>query len=163
MGTVVAFAAVDAATKEIGVREAGGNNRGTRVETYQRAAGAHPGDPWCASFVVWCFDQAAASLGKRSPCPRTAGALALWHRAPAGAQHHEPLAGSVFVMNHGHGQGHVGFVESVGPDLIYTVEGNTNDGGSREGDAVERRSRLRGSINVGYLLFEDLSDALPVA
>ena len=156
MSFTVALAAVDVALKEVGVHEIGGNNRGARIEEYQKAAGARPGDSWCASFVYWCFVAAAAQHGERNPCPRTPGALALWHRAPADAQLIKPTVGSVFVVDHGKGHGHVGFVEAVGDSLIYTIEGNTNSGGSSEGDAVMRRTRRIVSVNVGYLLFADL-------
>ncbi len=163
MATIVAFGAVDAAIDEVGVHEQGGPNRGVRVEQYQRAAGAHPGDPWCASFVYFCFEQAAGHLGQRNPCPRTPSALALWHRAPASAQLREPAAGCVFVVDHGKGQGHVGFVEAVGDALLYTIEGNSNEEGAREGVMVLRRTRRRDSVNVGYLLFEDIGPAPPVS
>lgn len=39
---------------EVGVDEVG-YNRGKRVEEYQRAAGAKPGDKYCAAFVTWCY------------------------------------------------------------------------------------------------------------
>lgn len=149
---VLTSAALDIAIEEIGVHEQGGNNRGARVEEYQAAAGAKPGDPWCASFVYWCFERAARAPGVPNPLPRTPGVLSMWHRSPAPAQRKSPTAGALFVQDKGHGLGHIGFVEGVGPDLIYTVEGNTNDGGSREGDAVMRRSRPRGTV-MGYLNF----------
>lgn len=138
---------------EVGVHEVA-HNRGARVEEYQREAGAHPGDAWCASFVVWCFANASALLNIPSPCPVTPGALKLWQRAP---QFHSqsPTAGAVFVIDHGHGLGHCGFVEGVNGDDIFTIEGNTSPEGSREGDGVYRRKRHRSEINVGYLVFEE--------
>jgi surface antigen len=68
----------------------------------------------------------------------------------------------VFVLDHGHGLGHVGIVEAVvGDGTIVTVEGNTNAEGSREGDrvarhrwapALGRRGALRGYIDLGRLI-----------
>ena len=58
----------------------------------------------------------------------------------------------MFVIDHGHGLGHVGFVVELDPtDMLVTCEGNTNPGGSREGDGVYRRTRRREEINRGYL------------
>ena len=34
---------------------------------------------------------------------------------------------------------------------IGTIEGNTNDRGSREGDGVYQKTRTIGSINVGFI------------
>ncbi|EKT4520794.1 CHAP domain-containing protein, partial [Flavobacterium psychrophilum] len=41
----------------------------------------------------------------------------------------------------GKGLGHTGIVEKVIEKTIYTIEGNTNDDGSREGYKVCRRKR----------------------
>ena len=42
------------ARREIGTREAGGNNRGARVEEYQQATWLNPAPwPWCAAFTCW--------------------------------------------------------------------------------------------------------------
>lgn len=48
--------------------------------------------------------------------------------------------------------GHVGFVDQWGgprgDDWVYTVEGNTNGEGSREGDGVHARRRLKRHIHI---------------
>ena len=44
-------------------------------------------------------------------------------------------------MDFGKGLGHTGFVEKVEGNVIHTIEGNTNDTGSREGYEVCRRTR----------------------
>jgi hypothetical protein len=38
--------------------------------------------------------------------------------------------------------GHTGLIEKVSGDFAVTIEGNTNDGGSRDGDGVYRRRRI---------------------
>lgn len=63
--------------------------------------------------------------------------------------------GQVFVLSTGGGLGHVGLVESVSAGILTTIEGNTNDGGSRNGVGVFRRSGTNGrkvvEINRGFI------------
>jgi hypothetical protein len=153
----VATEALKVAAGQIGVRETS-RNGGPEVDAYLSLVGLPPGFAWCAAFVHWCFNVAAASLHVQNPCPRTAGALALWSKAPPVALRTAKLEdihpGDVFVIDHGHGLGHVGFVEADNGDgTLTTVEGNTNPGGSREGDGVYRRTRRRAEINRGFLRF----------
>lgn len=52
--------------------------------------------------------------------------------------------GALAVWRHGAGwKGHIGVVESVDGNFMYTIEGNTNAAGSREGTAVLRKKRSR--------------------
>ena len=41
---------------------------------------------------------------------------------------------------------HVGLVEKSEGDWLVTIEGNTNGGGSRDGDGVYRRRRLAANV-----------------
>ena len=43
---------------EMEVRERSGNNDGPKVEAYLAAAGLKKGQPWCAAFVSWVYQQA---------------------------------------------------------------------------------------------------------
>lgn len=165
----LAAAALDAARAEIGVREVPpGSNRGPEVDAYLRAVGLDPAAgsfAWCAAFVYWCFGKGAAALGAPNPLPRTAGALALWNggraamtRIPAADALARPALvapGQIFILSTGGGFGHVGLVEAVDGGVLTTIEGNTNDGGSREGIGVFRRTGSNGrkiaSINRGFL------------
>lgn len=156
---------------EIGVmEEPPGSNRGPRVAEYLAAVDldASKGHyAWCAAFVCWVFREAARALGVENPLPMTAGALALWNRsagrpelvrvtaAEARAEVSLVKPGQVFVLSTGGGLGHVGIVESVSAGVLATIEGNTNDGGSREGIGVFRRAGANGrkvvSINKGFV------------
>ena len=161
---------LEAARGEIGVREdPPGSNRGPKVDEYLRSVGLNPAAgsfAWCAAFVCWCFGKGAAALGAPNPLPRTAGALKLWNDAgktgakrigAAEARSKPSLVkpGQVFVLSAGGGLGHVGIVESAENGVLTTIEGNTNDGGSREGVGVFRRTGPNGrkisSINKGFL------------
>lgn len=143
--------ALDFAGSQVGVREVG-RNAGQKVEEYQGVVGLHPGDPWCAAFVSWCYLRAAEELGMGCPLVVSGGALRLWGTAPPEQRSKDPEPGAIFVIDHGGGLGHVGLVEHVGIGELVTVEGNTNDGGSREGDGVYRRLRPLSAINVGYIV-----------
>lgn len=56
---------VDLARAELalGVREAGGANRGPRVDLYARTAGMSVGGEWCGYFASFCYTQAARGAG----------------------------------------------------------------------------------------------------
>ena len=58
----------------------------------------------------------------------------------------------IFFIDTGGGFGHVGMVESNNNGALETIEGNTNDSGSREGIGVFRRTRRRvNEINLGFV------------
>lgn len=159
--------ALAVAIREIGAREEPpGSNRGPRVDQYLRAVGLDPARgsfPWCAAFAYWCFGRAADELGRPNPVIRTAGVLDHWRKAgeagikrlPAAAAIDDPgrvHPGMLFVLDTGGGTGHTGFVERVEGGRLVTVEGNTNDDGTREGVGVFRRAgRKIASINRGYI------------
>jgi len=142
------------------VVEEGGPNRGAKVESYQRAAGLHPGDPWCAAFVAW---NVATAKGVAKPPSWTSGsAITTWQRGSRGLAAGDkatPLEaearlkvapGWVWVRattakdadaarKGGWVKGHCGIVVAVDEAGFHTVEGNTNKAGSREGDGVWRK------------------------
>ncbi|KQP02787.1 CHAP domain-containing protein [Pseudorhodoferax sp. Leaf265] len=154
--------ALGVAASQIGQMEVPlGSNRGPMVDLYLKATGVPlTGNPdaraWCMAFVYWAFDQGAAHLGTPNVAPRTAGCLDHWGRArfvPGAVRitSAEALAdlslvkpGQVFICDFGHGLGHAGIVERVLPDgRLVTVEGNTNNDGSRSGVGVFRLERRK--------------------
>ncbi len=70
-GRSVAEVAVEIALAEAkrGVFETANNNRGPRIDEYQRLANSKLGQAWCAKFVFWCFVQAALRVGVKNPLP----------------------------------------------------------------------------------------------
>ncbi|MFJ4676741.1 peptidoglycan-binding protein [Kitasatospora sp. NPDC088783] len=97
------------------------------------------GQPWCATFEAW----AAHRAGMDGLWPMTASCLTAvaWWR-----DHHRwseyPVLGGPFYLGPGGGS-HTGVVVAYDADTIRTVEGNTNDSGSTEGDGVYLKSRPR--------------------
>lgn len=151
------------AKSQIGVMEKPrGSNSGPEVDAYLKSVGLGPGYAWCAAFTYWCFNEAYKNSGKSNPAYKTAGVLSHWtntkgKKISASAAFADPSLvkpGQVFIMSYGGGLGHTGIVESVNGGYLTTIEGNTNDGGSREGIGVFRRtSRKINSINKGFIQY----------
>jgi len=141
---------LDAAYSQLGVEEdPRGSNWGYSVQQYLMSVGISFPASWCMAFVYWCARKAAASQGVPNPLLKTGSVMVQWRNRPQ-LRVKEPQPGDVFIMDFGKGLGHTGIVEKVDRTYVYTVEGNTNDTGSREGFEVCRRRRLRTSI-LGYL------------
>jgi len=143
--------ALQIAISQIGKEEnPRGSNWGEPVRSYLISVGINFPASWCMAFVYWCFGKAAKELGVANPAVKTGGVLFAWNNAQIKCKAKVPSIGSVFIMDFGKGLGHTGIVEKFDATHIYTIEGNTNDTGSREGYEVCRRKRLRTSIK-GYL------------
>ena len=138
--------AIAQADSQVGVREAGGANKGQRVEEYQFVAGLGKGGghPWCAAFVYWCLLKAGADP-KRLPPIGQCAAVRNWRTwaKDTGRIAAEPARGRLFFWVNKSGFGHIGFC--LGPSVLgvfRTIEGNTDgEEGSREGDGVYKRFR----------------------
>lgn len=129
-----------------------GSNWGHPVQDYLASVGIRFPASWCMAFVYWSFNEAAKELTIPNPLVKTGGVLAAWNKAKNNRTKTDPQVGDIFIMDFGHGLGHTGIVEKVNPDSIETVEGNSNDTGSREGYEVCRKTRLKTKI-LGYLRY----------
>ena len=133
--------------KEVGVKEQGGANRGERVEQYLAATGFGPGYAWCAAYVSWCFLQAGIEAPRSAWVPSFAGkSKRIYQRGQFTKK--TPQPGDVFLIWYARLKrpAHIGFVEKWEDQWVTTVEGNTNDDGSREGDGVYRKRRLKRQV-----------------
>lgn len=136
-------------TSEIGVREATGHNDGDQVEKYLSSVGLPKGYAWCAAFVNYnlrkCGAQHAGSGWSPNwfPLHRT-----VVTRLGLGDAGYEPRAGDVFGIFFLDKKriAHIGFIHVWGRNNVVTVEGNTNNMGSREGDGVYKKTRLKNQI-----------------
>lgn len=130
-----------------------GSNWGKPVQDYLASVGIKFPASWCAAFIYWCFNEAAKELKVTNPLIKTGGVLAHWNQANVKYKVvGDPQAGDIFIMDFGKGLGHTGIVTSVEKNTIHTIEGNSNDEGSREGFEVCERTRLKSSIK-GYLRY----------
>lgn len=119
-----------------------GSNWGEHVEKYLHSVGINFPASWCMALMYWCVDQASHKLGMPNPLFKTGGVLSQWHNSSklqVSKDHAQP--GDIFIMNYGKGLGHTGIIETVEGVNFHTVEGNTNDTGSREGYEVCRKIR----------------------
>lgn len=139
---------IDLARTQIGVREHG-RNRGPEIDGYCRDVPWDPerADPWCAIFVSSMVKRAADELGIPVPIHLTAGVFTLDEKAPPSMHTLNPAPGCIFILS---GHKHTGFVEDVREGNVFTVEGNTNPGGSAEGDGVYARTRRRSEL-MGFI------------
>lgn len=145
--------AIEIAITQLGVQEDPKKpNTGKEVNEYLKSVGLSGGYSWCAGFVYWCFEKASKELGVINPLIKTAGVMNHWNKADKKYKFTTPLKGDIFIMDFGKGLGHTGIIESVTGTTIKTIEGNSNDEGSREGHEVCRRERKISSIK-GYLRY----------
>ncbi len=142
---------IDLAQKEVGVRESPRNsNRGKRVQEYQRATWLDGTSwPWCAAFICWLCQKAGMPNSVR---PKTAGAWDFenWARkssTPAKlikpASKDKIRAGDIVVFSFSH----IGLaVDDQDGSTVRTIEGNTDESGSREGGGVYAKTRRKSQI-----------------
>ena len=105
------------------------------------------GQPWCATFEAW---GAHRTSGLEALWPMTASCSAAvdWWQS-RGRWSDYPVLGGPFYLGPGGGT-HTGVVVAYDTDTITTVEGNSNSGGSPEGDGVYRRTRPRRGAGSPY-------------
>lgn len=145
--TIIRHKVTSTYTSQIGVRELTGNNDGKAVETYLRYCGLSKGEPWCASFVCWVYGQNNVLNPRSGYCPDLFKQKNLvWKRNSH--RNATPRQGDIFGIYFPERQriAHTGFIDKWGTTQVSTVEGNTNQSGSREGDGVYRKIRLTRQI-----------------
>ncbi len=139
---------IKTATSQIGVHELTGNNDGEKVEQYLSSVKLKKGNPWCAAFMAWCHDQ----CGIKHP---VSGYSPDWFKGKAVYKTRELFpnrnySGYVFGLYFPSKKrvAHVGLVERSDGNYFITIEGNTNEAGSREGDGVYKKRRLKRQVHV---------------
>jgi hypothetical protein len=142
---------IEIARAEVGVTESPRNsNRGKRVDEYKATTWLDPRQawPWCAAFVCWVMRKTGIKETATFKLPRTASAWDFinWSlaqdkttRTLRNPKAKDIAAGDIIVFTFSH----IGIaVSGCGEDgIFWTVEGNTNKAGSREGDGVYEKSR----------------------
>jgi len=112
--------------------------------------------PWCATFMAWGGwknDIPVDRLPRSASCDALGAAfkrMGRWSEYPA--------IGAIALYGTPSDLNHTGAVYAFDETWIWTVEGNTNNTGSREGDGVYLKKRARRGTNVigyGYPKFKE--------
>jgi hypothetical protein len=130
------------ARRKLVVREVPrGSNRSPEIDAMNRYANAPLGSPWCCSFVVTCLAGTDNELPVTASCQHLADAAI---KKGLVVPQSEARRGDIFLLWYPSlgRYAHTGFVDSGNMNgVIDTIEGNTNDGGSRDGWGVFERDR----------------------
>ncbi len=150
-------AVVELSTKYEAVHpvEVGGQNKGPWVRYFMDG---HQGNfwPWCAGFNTFIVKQASKLAGITTSLPRTYSCDVIGMWAKNRKQLVSGVSGDLTRIRPGHlflvrrtrnDWTHTGIVIEMTPEYCVTIEGNTNDEGSREGYEVCRRIRSFRSLD----------------
>lgn len=140
--------------------EVGGPNAGPWVRAYMGWDGETA--LWCAGFTCTLLEQAAATLGVAQPIQSSASCDTLADRAKAvgkfvpnakvvSGQVTVPPGSFFLVRATPKDWTHVGIVGAASPTSFVTYEGNTNNGGSRNG--FEAISRVRNYAGKDFIVW----------
>jgi hypothetical protein len=155
----IASLIIDWAESYLGVKEEG-NNKGVDIERFQRIVdGVANMEAWCMCFCQAAASDVSISLGVDSPLYKSEGCVEVWNNTNKKYQTPMPSKGSIMIhKEYTSWRGHAGIVsDPKSYEFFDTIEGNTNDGGEREGDGVYRKKRsMRGTSNRMVLGFIDL-------
>jgi hypothetical protein len=127
---------------QIGVRENLGVNDGVQIRKYLKAANINYPASYCAAFVKWVFLQCGIKTPITAWSPTAHNSKNIVYFKNRFEQ--EPKCGDVFTIYSTSQKRivHTGFFYSFYNTRIYeTIEGNTNDNGSSNGDGVYKRKR----------------------
>lgn len=126
---------------QVGVVEKG-YNTGDSVNMYLASVNLGHGNAWCAAFVSWVYQKNGVLNPKSGWSPSWFNPkYVIWKRD--GLKNQTPRSGDVFGIYFKEKKriAHVGFIHRFGESITITVEGNTNEAGSREGDGVYIKRR----------------------
>ncbi len=139
----------------IGIVEKGGNNKGFTDPYFRKLMekqGWRPGYAWCSFFVMGVLDECNVPHTITGWSPTAYNRKDVIFTNGKFVQSYSPNDVLVMTLSYGDknnkarykGIGHTGIVELVGKYSVRTVEGNTNDRGTRDsrtGDGVYRKVR----------------------
>jgi hypothetical protein len=133
------------ALAQVGVRELTGSNDGKAVESYLATCGLKKGNAWCAAFVNFCYVKSGVKTINSAWAPAWhPSSKIIWKQGTHLQQ--LPQVADVFGLWINGRIGHVGIIQKWNTKIVTTIEGNTNEAGSREGDGVYKKFRLTKQI-----------------
>lgn len=120
---------IETAIKEIGYKEETNNENKYSQELYNIK-----GQEWCADFVRWCLIK--AGVGDLFPISSYVPTIAEWYdqkglyrNSKANGGNYTPQKGDIilFDYNHNSTSDHIGLVDYVEGNTVYTIEGNKDN------------------------------------
>jgi len=125
-----ATAAVSYAIAELNknvVESPEGSNRSLEIDKYWGDTGII-GQPWNMAFVSYCLSQ--TKNWEKYSKKYHLSVLSFWKEANSkGWSVNKPESGDIFIMikSQSRGTGHVGFIQRVEGDTLFTIEGNSGN------------------------------------
>ena len=113
-----------------------------------KAANLKAGNAWCAAFITWTFKRCNIKAVISGYSPNWFQSNVVYKRDDNINRNYSPRIGDVFGLYFESKKriAHVGFIDKQDGNYYITVEGNTNEAGSREGDGVYRKRRHKKTI-----------------
>jgi hypothetical protein len=141
---------------QIGVKEATNKNDGPIVEMYLKSTGLGPGHPWCAAFIHYGLNYVGVRNTINAYSPTAFDKKrAVWFNNKMLS---EPRPGDVGTLYYQSKKriAHAFFYDKrINTNIFESVEGNTNDAGSRDGDGVYKKKR---SFHSTYAITDFIGD-----
>ena len=136
----------------IGTRESTGQNDGPVVERILASTGNRRGEPYCAAFNFFCYQQAGlASLVPRSAWSPDWAESPTWTRAKGGRTPQPSDSFGIYFASKGR-VAHTGLIRSWGGAVAVTVEANTSpeavpgSPADRDGGGIWSKRRLTSQL-----------------
>lgn len=134
----------------VGIREATGNNDGPQVERFLAYVGLGKGYPWCAAFVCTMYGDMCIDNPRSAWVPDLFKDHIIWKSSYSDWRTGINLfrKGDIYSIWFAskNREAHTGIVIGWDADYLYTVDGNTNIAGSREGDGVYKKKRPKRQV-----------------
>lgn len=170
--------ACDTAKEYIGIKEVRYNSSPI-IDEIILNGGGRIGDSWCMFFVYWDYTKASLILKQNNPLQKTGSCARQYKHANNiftkrlkiikvnQLGYYKPKKGSIAIFKHGallkndvdrYWLGHTGILdEFINADNFVLIEGNTNSGGSRNGDGVFRKLRHKINGNLKLVAFIEVN------
>jgi len=157
---------IEIALEWVGTKEEPeGSNRGFHIDLWNRACNVPVGSFWCATFLSAVATRLKFLTGTNWELGTSADCDQWFSRAKKlGIVYQTPKRGDIFVvMAKGslHDAVHIGVVGGFDGGEWWSIEGNSNLDGSRNGTAVVKRPDLfafRNSANLRFIRWADTLD-----
>lgn len=150
MRVVVAEKIIREGEKYVGLKELTGDNDHPQIQQWLKQCGLNGQYPWCAAFMTGIHNASEV------PNPESARVVdwfkhnVTWKREFGEIPEYTPktgMVGGLYYRSLGR-YGHIFLIVGEDKNNFYTLEGNTNSGGSREGDGVYKKIRSKKSVAV---------------